>query len=991
MTDAYGFYFGQPWWLAAGIVIVPLLWLARRNLAALGPVRRTLAVTLRVIVILLLALLLARPTLVQKNRRATVIVVMDRSQSIPQPLGQAALNYMAKAVTTKGTQDRLAVVDIAEEPRITKLPSNDTTIQQRETQLNGRQSRLASGVEMAMAIAPPDSATRIVLISEGNETEGDLKEAAQTAAANKIPIDVLPLRYRYDKEVVFKRLVAPAWARSGQTISLRFLLDSTAAVRGRLLLTLNDRPVDLTPDSPEVALPVELKSGGNVTAVSLPVGSSGMHKFEATFLPEDASGDRITENNRVSAMTQVAGPGRILVVDEDGTASKDLLTALRTTDMDVQYLQAANMPDNLAQLLGTDAVLLADTSSALFTFEQQEMFARYVNDLGGGLIMTGGPNAFGAGGWINSPVAEVLPVDLDPPQKKQMPSGALCLVIDRSGSMTGLKVQICKVAAAAAVRLLSKLDKVGVVAFDAASEWVVPIRTADDKAAICDAIDQVHAGGGTVMGPAMKMAFDDISRTDAAVKHVILLTDGRTSGRDICVQLATELAAGRITVSTVAVSTAGAHEADTELLYGIAAATKGRFYDVTDPMQIPEIFVKEAQVVRRTMIIERPFSPQVVYGLSEALKGVAPALPTLNGYVLTGPKGGLNQVVVTSDEADPVLATCQSGLGRCVAFTSTADSRWGASWVQWGDYARFWEQIVRWAGKPSQSPECEIFTDVHGQEITVRVEGSDAEGRFVQFAGMEGQVFTPEMKTQPLTLTQTGPGQYSGRCAASSPGSYIVNIRYQKTGNDGGANNHSPQLSNAVVTIPFATEFRDLSDNAPLLEQVSRITGGRILPADPNRAQLYDYAGLTFPQTHLPLLQPLMLVWVALFLLDVAVRRVVLDVRAGVRRVRSWIAAATQRKVTDENIERLSARRRKLQQQWAARSAQINVGAHYDGAQNFEGKLVDEQARKTVEAPPVQQAKPAQAPERPASHIDQLLKIKHKTTAPNDGPTGGGV
>ena len=397
--------------------------------------------------------------------------------------------------------------------------------------------------------------------------------------------------------------------------------------------------------------------------------------------------------------------------------------------------------------------------------------------------------------------------------------------------MTGLKVEICKVAAAAAVRLLSKLDLVGVVTFDAASEWWVPMRTAENKAAICDRINEIHAGGGTIMGPAMKMALDAMSSVDAAVKHVILLTDGRTSDRDLCAKIGAELTTGRITVSTVAVS----QEADTELLYGIAAAAQGRFYHVIDPMQIPEIFIKEAQVVRRAMIIEQTFSPQVAYGLSETLKGVSPPLPALDGYVLTGPKGGLNQVVVTSQEADPVLATCQAGLGRCVAFTSSADSRWAARWIQWSDFARFWEQVVRWAGKPSQSPECEIFTDVQGQEITVRVEGSDAEGRFVQFAGIEGQIFTPEMKTQPLALTQTGPGQYSGRFAAPSPGSYIVNVKYKKTGNDEKAG-----LSNAVVTIPFAAEFRDLSDNAPLLEQVSHITGGRILPADPNQAHLYD-------------------------------------------------------------------------------------------------------------------------------------------------------
>ena len=100
---------------------------------------------------------------------------------------------------------------------------------------------------------------------------------------------------------------------------------------------------------------------------------------------------------------------------------------------------------------------------------------------------------------------------------------------------------------------------------------------------------------------------------------------------------------------------------------------------------------------------------------------MTPPLPTLDGYVLTGPKGGLNQLVLATHQADPLLATCQSGLGRCVVFTSSADSRWAGQWLQWADFARFWEQVVRWAGKPAQSAECEISTDVEGQEATVRV------------------------------------------------------------------------------------------------------------------------------------------------------------------------------------------------------------------------------------------------------------------------------
>ena len=570
VSDTYGFYFGQPWWLLASVLLVPLIWLARRNLVSLGRTRRTLALLFRILVILLLVILLARPMLVRKSRRTTVIAVMDRSRSIPEASAEAALDYLEQVVTDKEIEDQFAVVDVAEHASIAMLPTTDSTVRRRSTSLTGQQSRLASGVEMAMAIAPPDTATRIVLISEGNETEGDLKEAARTAAANKIPIDVLPLRYQYDSEVLFRRVAAPARARSGQTIDLRFLLDSTADVQGKLLLTLNDQPIDLVPDSPEVAVPVALTVGTNVKTVSVPVGLRGIHTFEAVFLPDDTREDRVVENNRATAVTYVAGPGHVAIFDTEG-AGADIARALAEADLNATRTDIGLLPTDLTRLMDADAVVLVNTPIHHFTMAQQEMLCRYVNDLGGGLVMVGGPTSFGAGGWIDSPVAEILPVDLDPPQKKQMPRGALILVIDRSGSMVGEKVEICKASAAASVRLLSRLDLVGVIVFDATNDWLVPLGPAGEKTDIYEQLRSIGAGGGTIMGPAMQKAFESVRDIKAAVKHIILLTDGMTSDRPYCMDLAAEMAESQVSVSTVGVG----DNADTQLLHDIADTTAG--------------------------------------------------------------------------------------------------------------------------------------------------------------------------------------------------------------------------------------------------------------------------------------------------------------------------------------------------------------------------------------------------------------------------------
>ena len=280
VTTSYGFYFAQPWWLLAALLAVPLAAWAWRNLGALGRPRQVAAIALRTLVVLGLAAVLGRPMLSSKSEQLTLIAVLDRSQSVPEGLQQASVAFVTTAAAqNKKPQDLLAVIDVAEAANIGRLPSTDTDIRKRNTSLTGLETRLSAGVELAMAIAPPSTATRILLVSDGNETAGDLRETARVAAANGIPIDVLPLQYRYDHEVVFRNLAAPVKARVGQTIPIRFVLNSTAQASGQLLLSLNGKPVKLDPNSANVGVAVDLQPGTNVKTISLPVGASGVLEF----------------------------------------------------------------------------------------------------------------------------------------------------------------------------------------------------------------------------------------------------------------------------------------------------------------------------------------------------------------------------------------------------------------------------------------------------------------------------------------------------------------------------------------------------------------------------------------------------------------------------------------------------------------------------------------------------------------------------------------
>lgn len=972
MNSTYSLYLLQPWWLAACVLIVPIVWIGLKNLSSLSRVRRTLAIVLRMIVIVILILLLGRLTVGRKSNLLTTITVIDRSLSIPENLGDASLEYLREALAGPGEDDRLGVVDIAEVASISKLSSSDMEIRKRNTMLVGQQSRLADGVGMAMAIAPPDSATRILLVSDGNETAGDLKEAARIAAINGIPIDVLPLRYDYQREVIFKRLGAPAKARSGQTISLRFILSSTSDCTGKLLLNLNGEPVDLEPDSDAVAASVELKEGTNVKTISLPVGTRGMHNFEAVFVPDDAGQDRLSQNNRAMTMTFVAGPGHVLVMDADGDSATAIYTALKNTNVDVRYNRAIELPDNLAMLMDTDAIILANTDSSNFTYQQQEMLARYVTDLGGGLIMTGGPQSFGAGGWIGSPLAEILPVDCDPPQKKQMPKGALVLIMHAceipQGNYWGKTIAI------AATKTLSQQDLIGVLShsWQGTGDWVYPLGPAGDKSAVVSAIKQMQMGDMPDMGKHLQAAYDSLIGCDAAQKHVVIISDGDPQGPTAT--LLNQMRQASITCSGVAINPHSPSDVDS--LRRIAQLTNGRFYNVQDPEQLPKIFVKEAQVVRRALIMEETFVPQLSYSLSEIMRGLNTALPNLDGYVLTGAKSDLSQVVITSDKDDPILATGQAGLGRCLAFTSSVDSRWGGDWIGWSGFERFWEQAVRWVAKPGESYDCEVLTDVDGREVTVNIEASDTEGNITQFSQIEAQMISPDISIGKVALTQVGPGQFQGKFQASESGSHVLNLRYKKIGDDA-----KTRLMQMPVTVPFAPEFRDLSDNTPLLEEVAAITSGRVLSADAANANIFDATGVKFPQTQLPLTRPLMIAWLVFFLLDVAVRRIAIDFKAIIRKL-AVVGSRQGTKKRQENLDKLRLTRMKVQGRFKSSSKRYEA----DPSKDMElpvSKVVEES--KPVEKKADEKATRAKKlPSEEPSHIQQLLKAKKKAARQRD-------
>lgn len=917
------------WLLLAPALWMMAWWLAKGSLAGLGAVTRRVALALRVFVIAGLVLAIADPFWRRKSDAVAVSMVLDVSQSVPRESGESAKEAFLGAIASAAQADRVGVVSIAKEALVQSLPSERVrTIEVGEAG-NLEATDLAAGIRLAMASAPEDAALRIVLVSDGNETTGSVLAAARNAKAAGIPIDVYDIGYSYDSEVIMDDLVAPATARRGETVNVRFLLTATAPTIGRLNLTLNDLPVDLDADSPGLGATIELIEGANTLSIPVTLTTTGPQRFEAFFEPIVAGDDAIPQNNSQSAVTFVAEKGRVLAYVGDGAdpAAEPIIRALDQADIAVNRRPSSQGHASLLELGAYDAVILIDAPAWDFSQQQQEELRAYAHDLGGGLLMVGGPNSFGAGGWIGSPVADAMPVRMDPPQKRVMPRGALVLLMHSTempdGNAAGRRV------AHAAVNALSRLDLVGIVEYQwqaGGYGWTLPLGPVGDMTAADRAINNLSFGDMPDFVSPFMLTLKGLMNVQAGQKHVIVISDGDPAGPGL--EVVRQFVNAGITVSTVAVFPHGNNMNSPDMLKmrAIAQDTGGQFYAVPfqySTNQLPQIFIKEAQTVKRSLIWEgEPFTPSLVNVAAEAMRGIN-GPPPISGYIVTADREGLSLVSMRSSQDDPILAQWQYGLGRAVAFTSDAAPRWSPAWPAWENAKAFWAQHVRWAMRPTGSSNLTVYTERQDDDTAVIVEALTATGERMNFARFQGRLVMPDGGSEALDLRQTGPGRYEGRFRAALPGAYLVNLRYDAPQPDGGALERGS--AQVAVTQSFAEEHRSLRDNMPLLRQIAQTTGGRVLSDQDviDGKTLFSRTGLTMPVRSTPIWLVISLGSLSLFLVDVGVRRVRIDLRALVRVLGS--AMAKHRISGGEQLEAMKTARARTKEKLARRGVGADI------------------------------------------------------------------
>ena len=1014
--------FGRPWWLLALLIVLPpIVWFSTRSLSGLGGTRRALAIGLRAAVLTLVVLALAEARAVRKNDALTTLFLVDVSESIPRDWQAPIFDYINRAIADqKRPNDRAGVIAFASEAKV-EVPPNPGTprLNRIENRIDGDHTDLADAIKLALASFPEDTARRIVIFSDGNQDRGSAMEQALQAAGLNVQIDVLPVSYRYDEEVLVEKVVVPSDVKRGDTVNLNIVLRAAAPTKGRLQVYQRANNYR-TPVSTE-PVPIELERGVNVRTLTQTITEPNFYTFTAEFLPDADSGDQRAVNNSADGFVYARGEAHVLLIEGATGEHDEFVAALESRQIQVTRLVAPGigpsglesgdrLPTDISELQPYDAIILGNVPKDAFTEQQIQMFETNTHDMGSGLVMLGGPNSFGAGRWNKTPVEKALPVDMEIKDLKVLGKSALVMVMHASEIPEGNYWQ--KVVAQEAIKTLSPYDEAGLLHWQGQEAWLFTLQPIGQRmSGMLGAIDVMTPGDMPDVDPSLIMGLQALRKSNALTKHYIVISDGDPIPPSPGV--INQLIRGKITVTTVLVAAHGGDMLGPSWMQALANRTKGRFYNVQNPKALPRIYQKEARLISRPLIYEQADSWRInvnsPFAASELIAGIDGAdLPPITGLVLASVKeNALVEVPLASPlpagQFNPILAHWKYGLGRSVAFTSDAGRKWTTDWPNWDGYTAFWGQVIRWALRPVDDRNLTLSLRRDEGSIKVVVDALDKDDRFLNFLQFEGVALSPELdedgvpRKLPVDLVQTAPGRYEGTISeADAKGNYFITLGY--AGDDG-----KTGLISGGISVPYSDEYRELRSNGPALDALADVTGGKAIEWQTRGEGRGVDVRRTLDQTDVfrrdpgmvPArapkdLWPTLLWWASmLFLADVAVRRIAPDFDRMRRQ-----AADAWRKLRGEPVEVPTEYIEKLRGRKAEISEQLDRGR---SASRYEPSLpegpapaVDEPllgapsptAEPSTSKPKPKPTKPGLAPtEKPAeaeSYADRLIRAKKK-------------
>jgi uncharacterized membrane protein len=855
--------FLRPLWLLI-LLALPLIWFIalRFSYASLGPSQKWVSLAIRTIIWLLLVFSLAGAQFVRISDRVSVVVAVDASDSVDSSQVAGVITELEKSREEMKKDDSLGKVNFGADAYLEYLPQpgvDKEMLENWQTKPRGNFTDISKAIRLAVASFPANAQKRLVLVTDGNENVGNALAEARVARDNGVELVVVPLQSAATPEVILSDLEAPPQASLGETVNVRFVLDSTVATPATVSLIRNGQFVD--------KVPISVRPGKEVYEFPLTVDQSGFFTYELAVEPQI---DTVMENNRAYTFSVVGGQPRLLYATGDPNEVKYLPPALRSHTINVDVVPPGGIPYSMEDFQQYDAVIFSDIAAYDVTDDQMKMIQVLVRDFGRGFMMVGGEKSFGPGGYFDTPIEEILPVDMDFRRKKITPSTLVVCLIDKSGSMGETvggvsKVAMAKEACKAVVKLQTDRDYVGVMGFDSVGQWVVEPTTGMNKEATLNAISAMQAGGGTDLYPSLKAAWEASKKVPAQVKHFIVFTDGLVAPAPF-EELTKQMMEDNITVSTVAFGT----DADAPFLQQLAKMGGGNAYTANSLHDLPKIFTREVFMANKATLTEEPFQAVLAENHPLVASIAWSSSPMLYGYVATSAKDEAEVPLVTHKD-DPLLAIWRYGLGKSVAFTSDAKNRWARDWLGWGGYEQFWSGVARWLRSDLDSSGVDVRTSLAGNQGLVQVSLVDKEGGFGNGGELNALITDPELESQTVQLTQTGPGEYEGRFPITANGNYFVNV--VQTADDGQGQQVPVRAQASGLAVSYSPEYRNFRPDTFMLSQLQ---ASSLAPEQLDLKKLFTQDRKPARRLE-PAWELFTLLAICLWLFDIAARRLAVD------------------------------------------------------------------------------------------------------------------
>lgn len=795
--------------IVALFVLAVELALAFRSRAPLYPL------VIRAAALGALVLALLNPKIFHSTTALDVVLDVDLSRSVGQEGREKAREVLEAVGRAKKAETRTGMVVFGGAPEWDFLPRENVPAGDTALRLDREETDIQAALQASLAQIGEGRQGKILLISDGNENRGQISRIIPLLRSHGTQVWTLPVSLsRGRNEVYLSDLASPRQVDSGEGFEIAGKIESLRDAPARIKL-LRDGVLIREQE-------LQLRSGTNQVSFRENLFERGNHSYELLLESRD---DTLAENNLLQGVVEVKGAPRVLLLSGSNESQRFLSKVLQVQGYSVVQSAPERTSMTLTELSSFDLLVLDNVPAFQLTDAKMENIEKYVRDLGGGLLVIGGSQSYGAGGYYRTALERVLPVDMRPPARLDLPHVALLFVLDKSGSMGAgqegsTKLDLAKAAAIAAADIMNPTDQVGIIGFDAAWDWVLPFRPVGNGEWISEKLASLQSDGGTDLYKALVEAHRAIAAKQAAIKHVIVLSDGLTDKADFH-GLGQRMARDGITVSTVSVGS----DADVQLMADIAKEGKGRGYVALDPQTIPQIFTTETLLISRDLLVDKVFTPKIVAPVGP-LKGISPSeLPPLRGYVLTYPKPR-SELLMTADR-DPLLVSWRYGVGRVMAFTSDLSGRWGKEWVTWPGFPQWASQLARDTMRKLLETRMRAELKPDGDAVKIVADLLSKEGKFLNHLRLRSNIATPSKTTLEQTLQQSAPGRYETKFVPSQRGVHLVTLYAEGEPGEAGQ-----PVGTIPYIAPYPKEYRELKPNTALLSRLAEETGGEMIDAD---------------------------------------------------------------------------------------------------------------------------------------------------------------